>query len=67
MGEKGELIPLHVREEQLAKKPETPIMAKMSTSMNEMLIREKLIRIMSIYINRLEKWKWMGKTMENSS
>lgn len=61
----GELIPIHVGEEQLTKKPEAPIMAK-AHKCEWMLTREDLIRMVSIYTDRLDKQKWMGKTVEYS-
>ena len=43
---------LQVREDQLTKKPETPRMAKVPASVNELLLREELIRIVTMYINK---------------
>lgn len=60
---KGELIPIHVGEEQLTKKPETPIMAK-AHKCEWMLTREDLIWVVSIYTDRLDKQEWMGKTVQ---
>lgn len=60
----GELIPIHVGE-QLTKKPETPIMAK-AHKCEWMLTREDLIRMVSIYTDRMDKQKWMGETVEYS-